>query len=153
MKRTVYLAGPITGHTYGAANNWRNDVIAELGAYNIRGISPLRCEPIVGEHYQPQYTDPRFGTPRAIASKNLFDVQQCDMTLAYMPAELNQERISLGTISELAWARALDKPTILVSDDDRITGNPVVQSNAGWIVTTLDEGLDIVTGILSEYAR
>lgn len=150
--KTIYLAGPIAGCSKGEANSWRDYVNSQLAEYRIRGISPLRCEPLVGERYGVSYEDPRFGTPRAIASKNYLDVQMCDMTLCYLPKELNERRLSIGTIIELAWAHSLRKPTILVSDYDFITQHPVVQANAGWVVTTLDDAVDIITGVLADYA-
>lgn len=150
--KTVYLAGAITDCNIGEANDWRAIVSARLSPYDIRGISPLRCEPAVNGRYTLGTPDPRFGVPRAIAAKNFLDVQMCDMTLCYMPRGINERRLSLGTIIELAWAHALRKPTILVSDYPFIVEHPVVQANAGWIVTTLDEAVDIATGILGDYA-
>ena len=150
---SVYLAGSIAGCDRTEANDWRYRMIAELAAYGILGISPLRCEPLIGDRYMVGYADPRFGTARAIASKNRLDVQRCDMTLCYMPAALNERRVSLGTIIELAWAHALDKPTILVSDFPLVLEHPVVQANASWILTTLDEARDVIVGVLGDYAK
>lgn len=120
--------------------------------YNIRGISPLRCEPLIGERYTSSSPDPKFGTARAIASKNLNDVRMCDLTLAYLPRELNERKPSYGTICEIAWAYAIGKSVILVSDDPAIVEHPVIQANAGWIVDNLADGLEIAVGILGDYA-
>lgn len=151
--RTVYLAGSITDCNKGEANDWRHEVICRLAEHNISGISPLRCEPLIGKRYKLTHADPRFGTAKAIASKNFYDVQSCDMTLAYMPASMNKRRLSIGTICELAWATALRKPTILVSDYPFILEHPVVQANASWILGTLDEAMDVVIGVLAAYAQ
>lgn len=97
--KTVYLGGPILGATHGEANDWRYVVAKALSIHNIRGVSPLRCEPIVGECYSATYDDPMFGTARAITSKNVFDVKACDLILAYFP---DVERISLGTVAEMS---------------------------------------------------
>lgn len=150
--RTVYLAGPIAGCDLYEANEWRAYVNGRLDQHGIRGISPLRCEPLIGERYATGYDDPRFGTPRAIASKNFLDVQMCDMTLCYLPAELNRRRLSVGTVLELGWAHALRKPTILVSDYDFLTEHPVVQANAGWILPKLDDAIEVIIGVLADYA-
>jgi len=84
-KVNIYLAGPIFGTTGPEANDWRNDMTNRLRPYGINCISPLRCEPIVGERYDTQYDDPCFGTGKAIVSKNFLDVQACSMALVYMP--------------------------------------------------------------------
>lgn len=148
--KTVYLAGPIAGRTYDEANAWRSEATRWLANHGIRGISPLRCEPLRGQRYgELGHEDPRFGTGRAIASKNLMDVQMCDMTLAYLPQIYG---VSLGTLMELAWAHAFRRPTILVTDDISLSSHPVVQANASWLVETLQAGLEVAIGVLADYA-
>lgn len=95
--------------------------------------------------------DPRFGTARAIASKNLFDVQNSDITLAYLIRELNERRASYGTTIEIAWAKAFAKPVILVTDDPYLQEHPVMQACASWSLTTLDEAFDVIEGITKGY--
>jgi hypothetical protein len=85
MTPKIYLGGPIFGATGAEANDWRHDMTARLEPHGIRCISPLRCEPIVGDRYDTQYDDPCFGTSEAIVSKNFLDVQNCDMALMYFP--------------------------------------------------------------------
>lgn len=148
---TVYLAGPITGCTDYEANDWRGMVAADLSAYDIIGISPLRCEPLRGERYQLNYADPKFGTPQAIGSKNVFDVQRCDMVLAYLPKPEEGRRQSYGTLGEVAWARMLNKPVVIISDDPDIIGHPVYVECAGWIVPRLEDAVDIIVGVLAGY--
>ena len=150
--KTVYLAGAITDCNNGEANDWRRRLTLLLARTGIKGISPLRCEPLMGERYTLTNQDPRFGTARAIASKNFLDVQTCDMTLCYMPKALNERRLSVGTLIELAWAHALRKPTILVSDYSFVTEHPVVQANASWVLGTMDEALDVIVGVFGDYS-
>lgn len=149
--KTVYLAGPITDKTIAGANDWRVQVYLALATHGIRGISPLRCEPPRGARYTISNADPQFGTPRAIGSKNRMDVRMCDLTLAYLPKEFNDPWPSVGTISELAWAAMIGKPTILVSDDKRITDHPVIDSNSGWILPDLGSAVEVIVGIFKDY--
>lgn len=154
--KTVYLAGPIAGCNNGEANDWRRYVCNNLEGYNIRGISPLRCEPLIGDRYSVGGTDPKFGIARAIGSKNFADVQNCDMTLCFFPKEivaLDKNGPSYGTVVELAWAYALRKPTILVTDYEKMAEHPVISTCAGWMLTDLDQAVDVITGILGDYAR
>lgn len=147
----VYLAGPIMGCTRGQANDWRKYVADRLADHGIRGVSPLRCEPLVGERYALNYPDPRFGVPRAIAAKNFHDVQVCDLTLAYLPLPSEGRTQSYGTMAELSWAYALRKPAILVSDDPYVMQHPVIDIQAGWKLDTLDDAIDVIVGILGGY--
>lgn len=148
MMRTVYFAGPIAGCTKGEANDWRDEFARRLADIGVRGVSPLRCEPLIGERYMLNYVDPRFGTPRAIASKNAYDVRSCDLTLAYLPREIIERRPSHGTIIELAWAHILGKPTILVTDDPYLQEHPVVQACAGWNLDNFEDAYDVIVGVL-----
>ena len=60
---------------------------------------------------------------------------------------------SVGTLIELAWAHALGKSTILVTDYPFLLEHPVVQANASWILGTLDEAVEVVVGVLEDYAK
>lgn len=154
MKKFVYLAGPIANCTEGEANDWRRYVAIKLGGHSIVGISPLRCEPIHGERYAGPFDlhpDPRFGTERAIAAKNLTDVRSCDMTLAYLPAPEPGKVQSYGTMAELSWAFAMGKPTILVSTDPYLMAHPVIDVQCGWKLATLDDAIDVIIGVLGGY--
>lgn len=157
MKRYIYLAGPILGCNKSEANDWRMDMCSRFVEYNIVGISPLRCEPIVGERYGTEYADPLFGTARAIANKNFMDVKMCDVTLAFYPAPrldggTKWAKPSLGTTIEIGWAHALQKPTVVVSQDDFITKHPVVNACAGWMLKDLDQATELILGLLLDYA-
>lgn len=151
MKKTVYLAGPILGCNGAEANDWRTYVADKLKDHNIVGISPLRCEPLVGERYGIGTPDPRFGTPRAIAAKNKFDVRECDIILAYLPAARPGNIPSLGTLGEVFWGDAFNKQVILVSDDAFVNNHPVVDSAVDWKLETLDEAIDVLIGVLGGY--
>ena len=156
--RYIYLAGPIAGCSQGEANDWRTYVSDKLDAMsrnldgNIRGVSQLRCEPIVGDVYKLGYDDPKFGTSRAISSKNYFDTLNCDMVLAFFPKFMNDKRPSIGTIVECGWARAKEKKVILVTDDPYYFEHPVLDDCASWKLTDLDQALEVIEGVMSVYA-
>lgn len=145
--RTVYLAGPITGCTKGEANDWRDYASRALREAEIKGISPLRCEPLIGERYEPNSADPKFGTARAIASKNFFDVGACDMILVFMPT------LSSGTLIEMGAGKMVHKPIVLVSEAPEVLNHPVINATAGWVLPTLDDGIEVVIGVLEDYSN
>lgn len=146
----IYLAGPINGCTEGEAKNWRKWV-DERFLVGVVGISPLRCEPLIGERYGMFYEDPRFGTPNAIMSKNFIDVQRCDAVFAFLPREMNERRPSYGTVMEIGWATALRKPVVLVSDDPNVMNHPVISHAVQWKLGTLEEGIEVINGVFSHY--
>jgi hypothetical protein len=140
LPRYVYLAGPIMGCTEGEAKNWRGYVNQLLEPHHIYGVSPLRCEPLIGEKYDLQYADPRFGTPRAIAAKNRFDVRTCDMAICFLPKPEPGRAISYGTMGEAFWSDAEDKMVVLVTDDPLVARHPVIDSIRGWKLLACDVG-------------
>lgn len=150
----LYLAGPILGCTVGEANDWRSYVAERLEPHGVICVSPLRCEPLIGEKYQMTYdADPRFGTSRAISGKNLFDVRNCDMTLANLPLPAPGRNQSYGTIMEIAWTFAYQKDTILVSDDPTVLKHPVIDIAVSWKLSNLDDAIDVVKGVMGVYAH
>lgn len=172
MKKFIYLAGPILDCTEGEANDWRKKVSALLEPHGLVGISPLRCEPIHGERYATNYPDPKFGTSKAIAAKNKYDVAACDMVFAYLPKVLtrhmiahkdngpgqslllpHQKRDSIGTILEIGWASSQQhsKPVILITDDEFIINHPVMAACNGWCLPTLEDGVEVAIGLLAGY--
>lgn len=149
----IYLAGPIAGCDKAEANDWRGYVIDKLRPHNIQGVSPLRCEPLIGERYGLGYpADPKFGTARAIAAKNMLDVRTCDLTLAFLPHR-GVLQPSYGTVLEIGWASILSKPVILVTTDPYVAAHPVVNACAPWLLATLDDAVETIVGVLSVYAQ
>lgn len=150
---TIYLAGPIYGQTVGQANNWRKDFAAKLAEHGIVGISPLRCEPLVGETYDLSYVDPCFGQPKSILAKNFLDLRKCDFTLAFLPMVADGAQRSIGTIGEISWAYALQKPCAVVTDDPLIRHHPFTSTQPSWpLLNNLDEALRLLVGLYGGYA-
>lgn len=125
-------------------------MIGKLRKHDIRGISPLRCEPLIGERYEHSHADPRFGTASAIGAKNFYDIESCDMTFAYMPY---RKEVSVGTIGEIGAAKMIRKPVIVVTDDPRLKTHPFLIACSPWMLDTLDEGIETAVGILGDYAK
>ena len=148
-KKYIYLAGPIAQCNYQEANDWRSYVRDKLHT-NIIGISPLRCEPMEGETYGPG-NDPRYNPPGAIAAKNWYDTEKCDLILASMPRELNQRRPAYGTTIEIGWAIGLKKPIILVTDDEYLTEHPLIRANVNWVFEDFQNAIDVIHGLFDDY--
>lgn len=143
---TVYLAGPISDNTTAEANDWRNALKARLADVGIVGISPLRCEPKTDGVYQLFYDDICFGTKKAIAGKNRYDVKRCDATVAYLPS------LSVGTLIELGWAKGYEKPVVVVSTLPGVYNHPLVEESSNWIVPDFDYAYEIIVGLLGDYS-
>ena len=154
MKKYIYLAGPIAGCTETEATEWR-DHVCTFFPHGIVGISPLRCEPLKkGLTYTDEGATPKmWSDPRAIATKNWLDTESADLVLSYLPKEMNDRRPSIGTIIEIGWAIGLRKPLIVVSDDDYVLEHPLIQRNASWRFDNLDDAVEVITGLFSDYVK
>lgn len=161
MNRHVYLAGPIAGTSYKEATDWRDFVENNL-APGIIGVSPMRLKEWCArtdkiadvEQYKEIASDYEFlisGESHAIRARDHFDVRTVDMVFVYLPKMLNARRPSWGTAIEIGWASAVDKPIVLVTDDDTLANHPLVRESVGWIVPNLATGVDVVNSVLAAY--
>ena len=149
----VYLAGPIADCTMEEVNSWRNYVSGKFDN-NIRGVNPIRGEtPNMknGKFVAEDLLTAEVWTDHAIYTKNMYDTKTCDMVFAYLPKKFNDRRPSYGTIMEIAWTIMLEKPLVVVTDDEYIKMYPLITANAGWLVDNLDDGVDMVNQLFSEY--
>lgn len=145
----VYLAGPITGLSYGVAVNWRTDARDWLKKQGIEGFSPMRWK-----HYLEQesdiaaagYDEFPLSSARGIVTRDRFDTMRMDLVLVNL---LGATKVSIGTCMELGWADAARVPTVLVMEK---SGNPhdhaMVNQVAGFRVEQLEHGLEIVKAVL-----
>jgi nucleoside 2-deoxyribosyltransferase len=142
----VYLAGPISGLTYGESTDWRESIQNKLAAYGISGVSPMR-----GKWYLEQekvikgsYEDHALSSKRGITTRDRWDCQRCDAILVNL---LGAKKVSIGTMIELGWADSARKPIVLVMEPDNIHAHPIVNEVAGFTCTTLDEAVDVLIAL------
>lgn len=172
MTRRVYLAGPITGLSFNAAADWRDQVVEALGFDDIEAFSPLRAK-----HYLRGEASidgsvgayPRahpLSAPSGICARDRNDVARADVVLMNL---LGAGRVSIGSMIEIGWADAYRKPLVLVIEpvggydmsppggaatDVKTVGatNPhhhaMVDELAAYVVHELEAGVEIVRALL-----
>lgn len=153
MQPTVYLAGPITGLNFAGATDWRNEVSAELRGRGIRAFSPMRCKEYLAQvgtisgHGRDYAHLGTLSTPRAVMTRDRFDATRCDVLFANL---LAADRVSIGTVMEIAWADAHRVPIVCAIEPE---GNPhdhmMISEAIGFRVTSLDEAIAITAAILA----
>lgn len=125
MEYKVYLAGPIAKTDFATCQGWRKKV-AEAMPKHILAISPLRCkeEFLISLEKNPESNLTNiFCQHPAIFQRDRFDVKTCDLMLVYL---LGATVKSAGTLCEMAWADAFDKPMVFVMDLNNIHLHPFV---------------------------
>lgn len=135
----IYLAGPMTGHSFDEANDWRRDATGALAMVEIETLSPMR-----GESYLQPGTIPH--TP-GIPARDRNDIATCDAVLMNL-LEMGS-RVSIGTMIELGWADMLRKPVILVRRADCLSQHVMVNAMLSWDVRTLNEGIELAADVVN----
>ncbi len=150
---SVYLAGPITGCGYPEATNWRNEVTNLLrvdGRPNstIRCFSPLRAKLYLSEEksISDSYEGTVLSSQRGIFARDSFDCQRCDILFVNL---LGAERVSIGTVMEIAWAWAYKKPIVLVIEEKgNIHEHAMIKEACPFTVHTIKDGVRLIENIL-----
>lgn len=113
-RKYIYLAGPITGLSYVAATDWREDpaLLQHLTRHGWTALSPMR-----GKDYLKGARELAgvFDEGRAAVERDCFDIRRSQAILVNL---LGAERVSIGTVAEMGYARALDKHIVTVMDHD-----------------------------------
>jgi nucleoside 2-deoxyribosyltransferase len=145
----IYLAGPIAGCTYKGATDWRKkfaERALELG-YNV--YSPMRGKEFLSRIRRLRthgYDNPT-STDKALVRRDSFDVERADVVLANL---LGAERVSIGTMFELAWGYMLGKFVLVVmAHDDKLHSHAFVEQSASVIVESLEDAetvLEVLAG-------
>jgi len=146
-KYIAYLAGPITGLSFDGAVDWREDFI-QLLPDEIAGMSPLRGKTYLegSESIAASYEKIVLSSARGITTRDYNDCKRCDVLVANL---LGADKVSIGTVMEIAWAKAFQTPVVAIMEP---SGNPhehpMITECIGFRVTTLEEAADIVKVVL-----
>ena len=119
--KTVYLAGPITGLTYGEARHGWREEFALMLLEHIVPLSPMRGKDfLMGERNLKgdpnMYPTNPLARPSGILARDRNDVRTCDVVVACFLGAMDHP--SLGTAVEFGWADAYRKPLVMVIEDD-----------------------------------
>jgi nucleoside 2-deoxyribosyltransferase len=144
--RTVYLAGPITGLTYDNAQDWREKVAGVLWNHGVMSRSPLRGkqylrplgdldngDPIISSY--ANNSEWPLSSPKGITLRDRNDVKTSDVVLANL---LGADKVSIGTVLEIAWADAFGTPSVVIMEKDNPHQHSMIQEASGIVVESLD---------------
>lgn len=141
----VYLAGPITGYSYGEVTDWRAYVAERLDS-SIEALSPMRHkEYLLHETSIEDTYESLMSTQKAITVRDKFDTTRADVVIANL---MGATRVSIGTMIELGWADDNDIPIITVMESGNMHDHAMVREVSGWVVDNLDEAIRVANTIL-----
>lgn len=123
MKPKIYLAGPISGKSFEEVMNRYNEKIAILTDFGYTVLSPMTGK----QHFQGTQSfdshgdDNPISTNHAIFERDQWMVTQADVVLVDLSNA--PERVSIGSMFELAWASLLHKHTVVIMKHDPLNHN------------------------------
>lgn len=143
----VYLSGPITACSYGEATDWRKWAAEHL-AKGIAPLSPLRGQTHLEgvQSIAAHNEEDVFGSKKGMTAFDRSDVKRADALLVNL---LGAKRVSLGTVMEVAWADAWDKPIVVVDEPGSIHDHPMLSTVAEYVVGDLAFGVEVVNALLT----
>lgn len=152
MKPLVYLAGPIAGTEAGVAVDWRFNAQYLLHDRGLEALSPMRAKETlsqsrIGNNFRDYEKRGVFFTSRGIMTRDFNDVRRCDALLVNL---LGAKIVSAGTVMELAWAFAFQKPAVVAieAEGNPHDGHPMIHEAIPFRVNSLEEAIDSVAIIL-----
>lgn len=146
-RQRVYLAGPISGLSYGDCTDWR-EYVSRCLFKDMDCLSPMRAkeylshENVIADSYQFK----SLSCDRGITTRDYNDVKRCDLVFVNF---LGATKPSLGTCMEIAWAKAFQIPVVVAMEK---TGNPhdhcMIRECVGFRVETVEEAIHITRATL-----
>lgn len=140
----VYLAGPMTGLSHEEADGWRSDP-SLLGALEKHGWKPLSptdavAKPWLKEKYAENVMPSRVhhATEQQEIALDLWQIHCASAVLANLG---EAETVSIGTVCEIAYAFAWDRPVIVIDEDGSLHDHMFIRQFAAVTVPTLLEGV------------
>jgi len=144
----IYLAGPISGRGYDEVVGL---YVEKSKIFNGLGYDVL-C-PMTGKTYlrnELQFKSQGYNNPvstnHAIFERDKWMVSNCDIVLADLSN--SGERVSIGTMMELAWASILGKHTILVLPEENVHNHAFVLEAGDIIFNAFDEAKKYLTDLI-----
>jgi nucleoside 2-deoxyribosyltransferase len=143
---SVYLAGPISGLSFDASETWRHEFKRHVGhaltcLSPLRGKDYLRANGVIEQSYEAPLS-----TDRGIMTRDHFDCSRADLIVCNLTGT---ERVSVGTVMEIAWAFAYRKPLILIMEPGNVHDHPMVREAVGFRASDVEEAALLALGILT----
>ena len=153
MKKAVYAFGPIAGQTYLSASSWRDWLAQQLYPHGITVLSPLRFKSSLRNHgvlsgHGRDYEPDALTTDKAVLARDKFDVLRADMLAGYF---LGADRVSIGSMFEMAWAHEAHKPIAVAVPFDGQThphDHLFFNETADFRVHSLEDLRDVCIAVL-----
>jgi len=139
-KKTVYLAGPISGLTYEEATAWRKEARLNLEEIGFDAIDPMHGKKFLSD---VKKTDQARHNKLIARHDNIFltDIYRVRNSEIILVNFLGAKQVSIGTTIEIGLARELGKLIVIVMDEGNIHDHVFI--TAGCVIApTMQQALE-----------
>lgn len=156
----VYLAGPITGCSFDECVDWREDFCKSLMP-EIIGLSPMRGKSYfegtknIDDKEWPEDLNKNsknfllkdvLSSDRGIITRDFNDCRRADAIFVNF---LGAKRVSIGTVMEIAWAKAFNIPLVVAMEDEgNLHDHSMIKECIGYRVNNLDAAKVVLKALL-----
>lgn len=148
MEFIAYLAGPISGLSYDASVDWREEAVQQLKKYNILGMSPMRGKGYLKglQKIADSYEGISMSSTRGIMTRDYFDCTRADILIVNF---LGAQKVSIGTVMEVAWAYQNHTPVIVIIEPEgNVHDHGMMNEVFGFRVGSLEEAVTVAAAVL-----
>lgn len=153
-KPLVYLAGAIAGLQFEDATDWRLQAKHLLGERGIETLDPMRGKHAlaskgrISTSFHDYENCGAFFTARGIMTRDFNDVKRSDAGLVNL---LGTTKVSAGTVMELGWYFALQKPVVVAieREGNPHDNHPMIHEAMRFRVESIEEAIDAVAIVLN----
>jgi len=143
----VFLSGPISGLTYDGSEAWREEFEALVGP-EITCLSPLRAKHFLRPHgaIEQSYGEvSTLSSDRGIMTRDHYDCARADLVVCNLSGV---NRVSIGTVMEVAWAFAYRKPLVMIMEPGSVHDHPMIREAISFRAKDVAEAAALVRAIL-----
>lgn len=147
----IYIGGRISGLSYEDASNYFNTTKSNLEEMGYAVLSPMTAKNALRTEIKLKSTDYSnpVSTNHAIFERDKWCVEQSDIFYLNLLA-CGSNFVSMGGVTELAWASLRGKHTIVVMQKDNIHRHAFILEAADIVFETHEEAIDYLYKLITQ---
>jgi nucleoside 2-deoxyribosyltransferase len=149
MKLRIYLAGPITGMSKADVFTYWDDARKTFTDLGYEVFSPMTGKDyfrtdLPSEKFKPagENSHSPISCDHAIAHRDMWMVNMVDVVYVNL---FKAERVSIGCVTEIAWAKAFGKQIIVSMEDKGVHDHAFIRECATIVFPTPDEAVNYLS--------
>ena len=145
----IYLAGPISGQGYNEVMFRYTDMKKKFKSWGYTVLYPMLGKDYLRNEveFKAHGYDHPLSTNHAIYERDQWMVRQCDVIYANLCS--SGDRVSIGTMMEIAWGSLLGKNVVIAMQENNIHRHAFVLES-GCVVFSTEKDAEVYLKLLGE---